>query len=57
MADYWDMSFLIDQATKIHEARGNFGKHLGKPLRGLVGDHLINCIYAVKAAAGVMAAI
>ncbi len=25
MSDSWDMSFLIDQATRIHEARGNFG--------------------------------
>ncbi|WP_303977039.1 hypothetical protein [Dongia mobilis] len=44
MADSWDMSFLIDQATRIHEARGNFGKHLGKPMRGLVGDHLISFV-------------
>lgn len=44
MGESWDMSFLIDQATKIHEARGNFGKHLGKPMRGLVGDHLINFV-------------
>ncbi|MDY0872183.1 hypothetical protein [Dongia rigui] len=44
MSDSWDMSFLIDQATRIHEARGNFGKHLGKPLRGLVDDHLVNFV-------------
>lgn len=44
MADSWDMSFLIDQATRIHEARGNFGKYIGKPMRGLVGDHLVNFV-------------
>ncbi len=44
MADSWDMSFLVDQATTIHEARGNFGQHLGTPLRGLVGEHLINFV-------------
>ena len=44
MANTWDMSFLVDQATKIHEARGNFGQHLGRPLRGLVGEHLINFV-------------
>lgn len=44
MSESWDMSFLIDQATRIHEARGNFGKHFGKPLRGLVGDHLVNFV-------------
>ena len=38
------MSFLIDQATRIHEARGNFGKHIGKPMRGLIGDHLVNFV-------------
>ncbi|WP_374380933.1 hypothetical protein [Dongia sp.] len=44
MSDSWDMSFLIDQATRIHEARGNFGKHFGRPLRGLVDDHLVNFV-------------
>jgi hypothetical protein len=44
MAETWDMSFLIDQATRIHEARGNFGKYIGKPMRGLVGDHLVNFV-------------
>lgn len=44
MAETWDMSFLIDQTTRIHEARGNFGKYIGKPMRGLVGDHLVNFV-------------
>lgn len=44
MADTWDLSFLIDQATRIHEARGNFGKYIGRPMRGLVGDHLVNFV-------------
>jgi hypothetical protein len=44
MADTWDMSFLVDQATQIQEARGNLAKHFGMLQQVLIGKHLVNFI-------------
>jgi hypothetical protein len=44
MAESWDMSFLIDQATQIQEARGNLGRHFGVLQQVLVGKHLVNFV-------------
>ena len=46
MADSWDMSFLVDEATQILEARGNLGRHFGMLQQVLIGKHLINFIGA-----------
>ena len=46
MADSWDMSFLVDEATQIQEARGNLGRHFGILQQVLIGKHLINFIGA-----------
>ena len=46
MADSWDMSFLVDQATQIQEARGNLGRHFGVLQQVLIGKHLVNFIGA-----------
>ncbi|HEY4163397.1 MAG TPA: PAS domain-containing protein [Dongiaceae bacterium] len=46
MAESWDMSFLIDQATQIQEARGNLGRHFGVLQQVLVGKHLVNFVGA-----------
>jgi hypothetical protein len=35
MAETWDLSLLIDMATKIHDARGMTGQHLGLEARFL----------------------
>jgi hypothetical protein len=39
MAETWDLSLLIDLATRIHDARGMTGHHLGVEARHLP-DHL-----------------
>jgi hypothetical protein len=44
MADTWDMSFLVDQATQIQEARGNLTRHFGMLQQVLIGKHLVNFI-------------
>jgi hypothetical protein len=44
MADTWDMSFLVDPATQIQEARGNLGRHFGMLQQVLIGKHLVNFI-------------
>jgi hypothetical protein len=44
MADTWDMSFLVDQATQIQEARGNLSRHFGMLQQVLIGKHLVNFI-------------
>ena len=44
MADTWDMSFLVDQATQIQEARGNLARHFGMLQQVLIGKHLVNFI-------------
>ena len=44
MADTWDMSFLVDQATQIQEARGNLAKHFGMLQQVLIGKHLVNFV-------------
>lgn len=46
MADTWDMSFLVDQATQIQEARGNLSKHFGMLQQVLIGKHLVNFVSA-----------
>jgi hypothetical protein len=46
MADSWDMSFLVDQATQIREARGNLGKHFGMLQQVMIGKHLVNFVGA-----------
>ncbi|HEX6121294.1 MAG TPA: hypothetical protein VFZ03_17740, partial [Dongiaceae bacterium] len=35
MAETWDLSLLIDMATRIHDARGMTGQHLGVEARFL----------------------
>lgn len=35
MTETWDISLLIDTATKIHDARGMTGRHLGVEVRNL----------------------
>jgi len=42
MADTWDMSFLVDQATQIQETRGNLTRHFGMLTQVLIGKHLVN---------------
>lgn len=44
MADTWDMSFLVDPATQIQEARGNLARHFGMLQQVLIGKHLVNFI-------------
>ena len=44
MADTWDMSFLVDNATQIQEARGNLAKHFGMLQQVLIGKHLVNFV-------------
>jgi hypothetical protein len=44
MADTWDMSFLVDQATQIQEARGSLSRHFGMLQQVLIGKHLVNFI-------------
>jgi hypothetical protein len=44
MADTWDMSFLVDQATQIQEARGNVARHFGMLQQVLIGKHLVNFV-------------
>jgi hypothetical protein len=44
MADTWDMSFLVDQATQIQEARGNLARHFGMLQQVLIGKHLVNFV-------------
>jgi hypothetical protein len=44
MADTWDMSFLVDPATQIQEARGNLGRHFGMLQQVLIGKHLVNFV-------------
>jgi len=44
MADTWDMSFLVDQATQIQEARGNLSRHFGMLQQVLIGKHLVNFV-------------
>jgi len=44
MADTWDMSFLVDHATQIQEARGNLAKHFGMLQQVLIGKHLVNFV-------------
>jgi hypothetical protein len=46
MADSWDMSFLVDQATQIQEARGSLSRHFGVLQQVLIGKHLVNFIGA-----------
>ena len=46
MADSWDMSFLVDQATQIREARGNLAKHFGMLQQVMIGKHLVNFVGA-----------
>jgi hypothetical protein len=46
MSDSWDMSFLVDPATQIQEARGKLGPHFGMLQQVLIGKHLINFIGA-----------
>jgi hypothetical protein len=46
MADTWDMSFLIDDATQIQEARGNLARHFGVLTQVLIGKHLVNFVGA-----------
>src|SRR5512134_1341713 len=35
MAETWDLSLLIDASTRIHDARGMTGQHLGLEARHL----------------------
>ena len=44
MADTWDMSFLVDQATQIRETRGNLARHFGMLQQVLIGKHLVNFV-------------
>jgi hypothetical protein len=44
MADTWDMSFLVDQATQIQETRGNLARHFGMLQQVLIGKHLVNFV-------------
>ncbi len=44
MADTWDMSFLVDSATQIQEARGNLARHFGMLQQVLIGKHLVNFV-------------
>jgi hypothetical protein len=44
MADTWDMSFLVDPATQIQEARGNLARHFGMLQQVLIGKHLVNFV-------------
>ena len=44
MADTWDMSFLVDHATQIQEARGNLARHFGMLQQVLIGKHLVNFV-------------
>jgi hypothetical protein len=44
MADTWDMSFLVDQATQIKETRGNLARHFGMLQQVLIGKHLVNFV-------------
>ncbi len=46
MADTWDMSFLVDEATQIQEARGNLARHFGMLTQILIGKHLVNFVGA-----------
>jgi hypothetical protein len=46
MADSWDMSFLVDQATQIRETRGNLAKHFGMLQQVMIGKHLVNFVGA-----------
>jgi hypothetical protein len=46
MADTWDMSFLVDEATQIREARGNLARHFGMLQQVLIGKHLVNFVSA-----------
>lgn len=46
MAETWDMSFLVNQATQIQEARGNLGRHFGMLQQVLIGRPLVNFVDA-----------
>ena len=50
MADTWDMSFLVDQATQIQEARGNLSRHFGMLQQVLIGVSLGFAVRVVFAA-------
>ena len=44
MAETWDLSLLIDTATKIFDARGMTGHHLGLEARHLPDHHFIEYV-------------
>lgn len=44
MAETWDLSLLIDTSTRIHDARGMTGHHLGLEARHLPDHHFIEFV-------------
>ena len=51
MAETWDLSLLIDTSTKIHDARGMTGQHLGLEARRLPDHHFIEFVEEANRAA------
>ncbi|MGH6891059.1 MAG: PAS domain-containing protein [Dongiaceae bacterium] len=44
MTETWDFSLLIDASTRIHDARGMIGQHLGVEMRQLPGRLFIDFV-------------
>lgn len=44
MQETWDLSFLIDSSTTIHEARGMTAQHLGVEIRQMAGRAFIDFV-------------
>src|SRR5215813_9947973 len=44
MAETWDLSLLIDTSTRIYDARGMTGQHLGLEARLLPDHHFIEFV-------------
>lgn len=51
MAETWDLSLLIDTSTRIHDARGMTGQHLGLEARHLPDHHFIEFVEETNRAA------
>ncbi|HEY1384450.1 MAG TPA: hypothetical protein VGF43_12585 [Dongiaceae bacterium] len=51
MAETWDLSLLIDTSTRIYDARGMTGQHLGLEARHLPDHHFIEFVEEANRAA------
>ena len=51
MAETWDLSLLIDTSTRIYDARGMTGQHLGLEARRLPDHHFIEFVEETNRAA------